>query len=346
MSDHQAPPLRIAINGFGRIGRCVLRALHGRKVASGRSQPQIVAINDLAPPDQIAHLLKYDSVHRTFAPQVKVDASRLVVEDDSIALISERDPAKLPWKELEVDLVLECTGRFVDSESAGAHLSAGAKRVIISAPAKGEAKTLVYGVNHTDFDPATDSVVSNASCTTNCLAPIAKVLLETFGIERGLMTTIHSYTNDQMVLDLPHSKDLRRARAAAQNMIPTSTGAAKAVALVLPELAGKFDGMAVRVPTMDVSLVDLCVITEKPVDIQGLDSAMRAAAEGPLAGVLAVADAPLVSSDFIGNPASSVYDAGLTCVQGDKLVKLFAWYDNEWGFANRMLDLAEHIGAA
>ena len=277
---------------------------------------------------------------------MKLDGNKLLVDDQSISLVSEPDPNKLPWKELEVDLVLECTGRFVDAAAARAHVAAGAKRVIISAPAKGDAKTLVFGVNHTDYDPATDTVVSNGSCTTNCLAPIAKVLMDTFGIERGLMTTIHSYTNDQKVLDLPHPKDLRRARAAAQNMIPTSTGAAKAVAKVLPELEGKFDGMAVRVPTMDVSLVDLSVVTQKPVDVETLDAAMRAAAEGPLKGVLAVADAPLVSSDFIGNPASSVYDAQLTRVQGDKLVKLFSWYDNEWGFANRMIDLAQHIGAA
>jgi glyceraldehyde 3-phosphate dehydrogenase len=346
MTQANPRPLRIAINGFGRIGRCVLRALHGRKAAGASELPQIVAINDLGSPETMAHLLSYDSVHRRFDAEVRVEGGKLLVDDEAIVLVSEPDPNALPWEELEVDLVLECTGRFVDAESAAAHIRAGAKRVVISAPAKGEAKTLVFGVNHEDFDPATDAVVSNGSCTTNCLAPIAKVLLDTFGIEGGLMTTIHSYTNDQRVLDLPHAKgDLRRARAAAQNMIPTSTGAAKAVAKVLPELEGKFDGMAVRVPTMDVSLVDLSIVTEKPVDEAVLNAAMQAAADGPLKGVLEVAKAPLVSSDYIGNPASSVYDPSLTRVQGEKLVKILAWYDNEGGFANRMIDLSHYVGA-
>lgn len=349
MSQQNQRPLRIAINGFGRIGRCILRALHGRTSSSDTPLPQIVAINDLADAETMAHLLRYDSVHRRFAASVELkdEGKTLLVDGQAISLVSEADPKALPWEALEVDIVLECTGRFVDDKKASAHIEAGAKRVIISAPAKGSVKTLVFGVNHEDFDPAKHRILSNGSCTTNCLAPIAKVLLKTFGIERGLMTTIHSYTNDQKVLDLPHpAGDLRRARAAAQNMIPTSTGAAAAVALVLPELAGKFDGVAVRVPTMDVSIVDLSIVTERPVDVATLDAAMRAAAGGGLKGVLEVADAPLVSSDFIGHPASSIYDPSLTRVQGEKLVKLFAWYDNEWGFANRMIDLSHYVGNA
>lgn len=334
--------LRIAINGFGRIGRCIVRALHGR--ADLRDQLEIVAINDLGELDALAHLLRYDSVHRTFAASVEVSDGGLVVDGRPIRVTGEPDPSALPWRDVGVDVVMECTGRFVRREDAAKHLDAGAGRVVISAPAKGDVPTFVYGVNHGGYDSERDAIVSNGSCTTNCLAPIAKVLDDAFGIERGLMTTIHSYTNDQHTLDLPHRKgDLRRARAAAVNMIPTSTGAASAVAQVLPQLAGKFDGLAVRVPTMDVSLVDLAVVTREALDVDVVDAAMREAASGALAGVLAVAEAPLVSSDYIGHPASSIYDPELTRVSGDRFVKVFAWYDNEWGFSNRMLDLAAHM---
>jgi glyceraldehyde 3-phosphate dehydrogenase len=330
---------KIGINGFGRIGRCVLRALHQRKV----SDLQVVGINDLTDTRTLAHLLKYDSIHRTFtaAPVSHSDTS-LTVGSSEIAVTAQKDPKELPWKSQGVDIVLECTGLFTDKEKASLHLGAGAKKVIISAPAKNHDITLVMGVNDDQYDPAKHHVVSNGSCTTNCLAPVAKVMLDNFGIEKGLMTTIHSYTNDQSLLDLPHRKgDLRRARAAAVSMIPSSTGAAKALSEVIPSLKGKFDGLAVRVPTIDVSLVDLTLTTEKSVSVEAINSAMKKAAESsPLKGFLYYVDEELVSSDFIGHPGSSLFDATQTKVLGDKFAKVFSWYDNEWGFANRMIDLA------
>jgi glyceraldehyde 3-phosphate dehydrogenase len=330
---------KIGINGFGRIGRCVLRALHQRKV----SDLEVVGINDLTDTKTLAHLLKYDSIHRTFtAAPVSHSEKALNVGGKEIVVTALKDPKELPWKSQGVDIVLECTGLFTDKEKAGAHIAAGAKKVIISAPAKNHDITLVMGVNHEQYDPAKHHVVSNGSCTTNCLAPVAKVMLDNFGIEKGLMTTIHSYTNDQSLLDLPHRKgDLRRARAAAVSMIPSSTGAAKAMSEVIPSLKGKFDGLAVRVPTIDVSLVDLTLTTEKPVTIEAINSAMKKAAESsPLKNFLYYIDEELVSSDFIGHPGSSLFDATQTKVLGDKFAKVFSWYDNEWGFANRMVDLA------
>ena len=335
---------KIAINGFGRIGRCILRAL----IERGVTDLEVVAINDLTDPKTLAHLLKYDSVHRTFkAATVAPAEGAIVVGGKSIQVLAVKDPKELPWKQLGVDIVLECTGLFTDKEKAKAHLEAGAKKVLISAPAKGPDATLVLGVNQDKYDPKAHHVVSNGSCTTNCLAPIAKVLLEEFGIVAGLMTTIHSYTNDQAILDIPHRKgDLRRSRAAAVSMIPSSTGAAKALSEVIPALKGKFDGGAVRVPTMDVSLVDLTVTTEKPVSKDAIHAAMKkAATEGPLAGILYYCDEELVSSDYLGHPGSSVFDATMTQVLGDKLAKVFAWYDNEWGFSNRMVDLARFVAA-
>ncbi len=335
---------KIAINGFGRIGRCILRAL----IERGVTDLEVVAINDLTDPKTLAHLLKYDSVHRTFkAATVSHAEGAIVVGGKSIQVLAVKDPKELPWKQLGVDIVLECTGLFTDKEKAKAHLEAGAKKVLISAPAKGPDATLVLGVNQDKYDPKAHHVVSNGSCTTNCLAPIAKVLLEEFGIVAGLMTTIHSYTNDQAILDIPHRKgDLRRSRAAAVSMIPSSTGAAKALSEVIPALKGKFDGGAVRVPTMDVSLVDLTVTTEKPVSKDAIHAAMKkAATEGPLAGILYYCDEELVSSDYLGHPGSSVFDATMTQVLGDKLAKVFAWYDNEWGFSNRMVDLARFVAA-
>ncbi len=336
--------IRIAINGFGRIGRCVVRSLHER----GIDNVELVAINDLTDPKTLAHLLKYDSIHRGFTKaEVTAAPDALVIGGRTTRVTAIREPKELPWKQLGVDVVLECTGLFTDRAKAAAHLDAGTKKVLISAPAKGHDLTVVMGVNEHAYDPAKHHVLSNASCTTNCLAPVAKVLLENFGIVSGLMTTVHSYTNDQSLLDLPHRKgDLRRARAAAVSMIPTSTGAAKAVSEVIPALAGKFDGMAVRVPTIDVSLVDLAVNTEKPVSIASINAAMKAAAEsGQLAGFLAYTEEELVSSDFIGNPASSIFDATQTKVMGTHFAKVFSWYDNEWGFANRMVDLVRLIGA-
>jgi glyceraldehyde 3-phosphate dehydrogenase len=329
---------RIAVNGFGRIGRCIVRAL----VERGEKDLEIVAINDLTDPGTLAHLLKYDSIHREFkAAAVSHGEGFLQLGDRRIEVHAKKDPKELPWKQLGVDIVLECTGLFTDKAKAVAHQDAGAKRVIISAPAKGHDLTIVMGVNDDGYDPAKHSVVSCGSCTTNCLAPIAKVMLDEFGIVRGLMTTIHSYTNDQHILDLPHRKgDLRRARAAAVNMVPSSTGAAKALSEVIPSLKGKFDGQAIRVPTVDVSLVDLTVETEKPASKDAIHAAMRRAAEGPMKGILQYVEAPLVSGDFIGNPYSSCFDATLTQSIGDNFVKVFSWYDNEWGFSNRMIDLA------
>ena len=331
---------KIAINGFGRIGRCILRAMVERKV----TDLELVAINDLTDAKTLAHLLKYDSIHRTFtAAEVKAGDGALLVGGKEIKVSAVKDPAELPWKAMGVDIVLECTGLFTDKEKASAHVKAGAKKVIISAPAKKHDLTVVMGVNDSTYDPKAHEIVSCGSCTTNCLAPVAKVLLDNFGIERGLMTTVHSYTNDQHILDVPHRKgDLRRARAAAVSMIPTSTGAAKALSEVIPELKGKFDGQAVRVPTVDVSLVDLTLETTKPLSKDAIHAAMKkAATEGPLAGFLAYADEELVSSDYIGHPASSIFDSTMTQVMGDKFAKVFSWYDNEWGFSNRMIDLAQ-----
>jgi len=324
--------IRVAINGYGRIGRNVLRALYE---SGKRSQIQIVGINDLGDAKLNAHLTKYDSVHGTFNGTVAVEGDHLIVNGDAIRITSERDPAKLPWGELNVDVVYECTGIFTSKEKASAHLAAGAKKVIISAPGTEVDATVVFGVNHNVLK-ATDSVISNASCTTNCLAPIAKVLNDKFGIVQGSMTTIHAYTNDQVLSDVFH-KDIYRARSATQSMIPTTTGAAKAVGLVLPELKGKLDGISVRVPTINVSLVDLNVLVEKDVSVEAINAAMKEAAEKEMPGVLAYVTEPLVSVDFNHNPHSSNYDSLQTKVYG-KWVKVLSWYDNEWGFSNRMLD--------
>jgi len=330
-------PVRVGINGFGRIGRNLLRAC--------LEEPGLdfVAINDITDASTLGHLLRYDSVHGKLKATLQVEKDALILNGKRIQILQERDPSKLPWKEIGVDIALECSGLFTDRDKAAHHLSAGAKKVLISAPAKGADITLCYGVNHSDFEPAKHHIISNASCTTNCLAPVAKVLHESFGIKRGLMTTIHSYTNDQRILDLPHS-DIRRARAAAMSMIPTSTGAARAVGEVLPHLKGKLDGMAVRVPTPNVSVVDLVAELEKPATEESINSAMKVAAEGPLKGVLQFCAEELVSSDFNGNPHSSIFDAALTKVMDNNLVKILSWYDNEWGFSNRMRDVSLHIG--
>jgi glyceraldehyde 3-phosphate dehydrogenase len=330
---------KIAINGFGRIGRCIVRALYERNV----TDLEIVAINDLTDAGTLAHLLKYDSIHREFkAAKVTHGEGFIGVGDHQIKVLAQKDPAALPWKDLGVDIVFECTGLFTDKAKAEAHIKAGAKKVLISAPAKNHDLTIVMGVNDDKYDPAAHHILSNGSCTTNCLAPIAKVMLDNFGVVHGLMTTVHAYTNDQHILDLPHRKgDLRRARAAAVNMIPSSTGAAKALSEVIPELKGKFDGQAIRVPTVDVSLVDLTIQTERPVTKAAIHEAMKKAAnEGPMKNVLDYTETELVSSDFIGNPASSTFDATLTQVIGQNFAKIFAWYDNEWGFSHRMIDLA------
>lgn len=330
---------KIAINGFGRIGRCIVRALVQRKI----TDLEIVAINDLTDPKTLAHLLRYDSIHREFkdAP-VGHGEGHLTVGDSKVSVLAHKDPNELPWKAMGVDIVLECTGLFTDKAKAQAHINAGAKKVIISAPAKGPDITLVMGVNDASYDPAKHHIISNGSCTTNCLAPVAKVMLDNFGIVRGLMTTIHSYTNDQNLLDIPHRKgDLRRARAAAVSMIPSSTGAAKALAEVIPELKGKFDGLAIRVPTVDVSLVDLTLETEKPMTKESIHAAMKAAADsGPMHNILDYTETELVSNDYIGCPASSTFDATMTQLLGDRFAKVFAWYDNEMGFSHRMVDLA------
>ncbi len=331
---------KIAINGFGRIGRCLVRAMVARKA----SDLPVVLVNDLTDARTLAHLYNYDTVHGRANPKARAVDGGIEIGGMHIKVTAEKDPAKLPLKDVGAAVVLECTGLFTTREKASAHLDAGARKVIISAPAKGQDATLVMGVNHASYDPANHHIVSNGSCTTNCLAPVAKVLRDNFGVVHGLMTTIHSYTNDQHVLDAPHRKgDLRRARAAAQNMIPTSTGAAKALAEVIPELKGKFDGQAIRVPTMDVSLIDLAVQTEKPVTKDALNAAMKAASEGAMKGILGYEEQPLVSSDYIGDPRSSIFDATLTQVMGDRFVKVFSWYDNEWGFSNRMIDLAELV---
>jgi len=317
-----------------------VRAMQERKV----HDLELVAINDLTDPKTLAHLYNYDSVHGRADPKAKPLDGALEIAGKRIQILAEKDPASLPWKRLGVDIALECTGLFTDREKAGLHLGAGAKKVLISAPAKGQDLTLVFGVNDKDYDTSKHNIISNGSCTTNCLAPVAKVLQDSFGIVQGLMTTVHSYTNDQAVLDIPHRKgDLRRARAAALNIIPSSTGAAKALSEVIPALKGKFDGLALRVPTMDVSIVDLTLTTEKSVTKDSIHAAMKAAAEGPLKGILAYVEEPLVSSDFIGDPHSSCFDATQTLVLGDKFAKVFSWYDNEWGFSNRMVELSELV---
>ena len=331
--------IKVGINGFGRIGRNIIRAAKSQ----GHKDIDFVAVNDLTDTKTLAHLLKYDSVHGRFPGLITADADGLVVDGDRIKVLSDRDPAKLPWKDLGVDIVIEATGHFTDRDNAAKHLAAGAKKVMISAPAKGEDKTFVYGVNHLDYDPAKHHVISNASCTTNCLVPVVKVILDNFGFVRGYMTTVHSYTNDQNILDLPH-KDLRRARAAAMSIIPTSTGAAKATALVIPAVKGKIDGIALRVPTADVSMVELVCTVEKSTTAEQVNAAFRAAAEGALKGVLFVSDEPLVSVDYIGNQASSTVDASCTNVVDGTLVHVSSWYDNEMGYSARCVDMIRHIG--
>jgi glyceraldehyde 3-phosphate dehydrogenase len=335
-------PVKIAINGYGRIGRNILRALYESKRTH---EIQVVAVNDLGDAKTNAHLTRYDTAHGPFPLPVGVDGDHLVVGGDRIKVCAERDPSKLPWGQLGADVVLECTGLFTTKEKAGLHLKGGAKKVIISAPGgKDVDATVVYGVNHKTLN-ASHTVISNASCTTNCLAPLAKVLHETVGIVRGIMTTVHAYTNDQVLTDVYHS-DLRRARSATQNMIPTKTGAAAAVGLVLPELDGKLDGFAVRVPTINVSLVDLTFEAGRATSAKEIDEAVKKASQGALKGVLEYVDEPLVSSDFNHNPASSLYDSSLTKVIEGKLVKVCSWYDNEWGFSNRMLDTTLAFAAA
>ncbi|HWE42165.1 MAG TPA: type I glyceraldehyde-3-phosphate dehydrogenase [Gemmatimonadaceae bacterium] len=332
--------IRVGINGFGRIGRQVLRAAKLQGVAD----LDFVAVNDLTDTKTLAHLFKYDSVHRTYQGDVSQSANGITVDGDEVKVFAEKDPANLPWKDLGVDIVLESTGRFTDASGARKHIDGGAKKVIISAPAKGEDITIVMGVNSDKYDPAKHNIISNASCTTNCLVPMVKVVRDNFGFVRGSMVTIHSYTNDQNILDLPH-KDLRRARAAAVSMIPTTTGAAKATSLVIPELKGKIDGIAIRVPTPDVSFTDLAVVVDKPVTVQQINDAFRKAAEGDLAGILQYTEEELVSSDYIGNPHSCILDAKSTNVVDGLLVKVSGWYDNEWGYASRCVDLLRFVGA-
>jgi glyceraldehyde 3-phosphate dehydrogenase len=329
---------RIAINGFGRIGRCILRALNQR---SGHNL-EVVAVNDITDAKTLAHLFAYDSVHGKYRGTVVSKDGALEVDGKPIKVLAERDPAKLPWKDLGVELVIESSGIFRDKEKCGKHIEAGAKRVIISAPGKKVDATFCYGVNHTTFDPAKHTVVSNASCTTNCLAPLAKVLDESFGVEHGLMTTIHSVTNDQRILDLPH-EDLRRARAAFESMIPTTTGAASAVGEVLPNLKGRLDGFAIRVPVKDVSVVDFVANVKKKTTVEEVNDALRKAANGALKGVLYVSDEPLVSTDYIGNAASSTVDSELTAVMQGTMVKVVSWYDNEWGYSCRTVDLTAYM---
>jgi len=331
--------IRIGINGFGRIGRNTLRA--AKKLGM---ELDFVAVNDLTDTKTLAHLLKYDSVHGRFAGEVKAEKDALVVDGDSMRVLTEKDPSKLPWKDLGVDVVLESTGRFTDRDQAALHLTGGAKKVIISAPAKKEDITLVYGVNQQAYDPAKHHVISNASCTTNCLVPVVRVILDRFGFVSGFMTTVHSYTNDQQILDLPH-KDLRRARAAALSIIPTTTGAAKATSLVLPEVKGKIDGVSLRVPTPDVSVVALTCVVEKATSVDEVNDAFRkAAAAGPLKGVLAVSDEPLVSVDYIGSLESSTVDTLSTNVVNGTLVNVTSWYDNEMGYSARCADLLRYVG--
>lgn len=328
--------LKIGINGFGRIGRAVGR------IAAKDPNIDLVGINDLTSPEQLAYLFKYDSVHGRFDGDVSVEGNTLIIDGDRVEISAERDPSKLAWGDKGVDYVLECTGVFRKREDAAKHLEAGAKKVLISAPGKDVDMTVVMGVNHEDYKAEFD-IIDVASCTTNCLAPVAKVLDDTFGIVSGLMTTVHAYTNDQRLLDAPHSKDFRRARAAAQNMVPTSTGAAIAVTRVLPQLAGKLDGMAIRVPTPNVSCVDLVATVAKDVTVEAVNAAMKEAAEGSLAGVLGYTEDPIVSTDVMTVSYSSLFDSGLTKVAGDRLVKIITWYDNEWGYSSRMIDVLKHV---
>ena len=329
--------VKIGINGFGRIGRLVFRAALAKKSKAF----EVVAVNDLTDSKTLAHLLKYDSTFGILPNKVEAKEGAIVVDGKEIKVVAERDPAKLPWKSFGVEVVVESTGHFTQVEKASAHLEAGAKKVIISAPAKGECPTFVMGVNENTYDAKNHHIMSNASCTTNCLGPVARVLLDEFGIQKGLMTTIHAYTNDQSTLDFPH-KDLRRARAAALSMIPTTTGAAKAIGLVIPELKGKMDGLAIRVPTPDVSLVDLTINVEKEATTEAVNAALKKAADGKLKGILEYCDLPLVSKDFQGNPASSIVDALSTKVFGN-MVKVLSWYDNEWGYSCRVVDLLDYI---
>jgi len=333
--------IRVGINGFGRIGRQVLRAAKEQGVAD----LDFVAVNDLTDTRTLAHLFKYDSIHGTYPGEVGTDGSCLNVDGDEIRVLTHRDPAELPWKDLGVDIVLESTGRFTSADAAGKHITAGAKKVVISAPAKGEDITIVMGVNSDRYDPAKHHIISNASCTTNCLAPMVMVIRNNFGFRHGSMVTIHSYTNDQQILDLPH-KDLRRARAAALSMIPTTTGAAKATGLVIPEVKGKIDGIAVRVPTPDVSFTDLTVEVERATNVADVNAAFKAASEGILEGFLQYTEEELVSSDYIGNPASCILDSKTTIVVDGTLVKVAGWYDNEWGYASRCVDMIRFIGAS
>src|SRR5436309_10718691 len=331
--------IRVGINGFGRIGRQVVRAAK----LQGKDDLDFVAVNDLTDTKTLAHLFKYDSVHRTYKGNVGVRNGSITIDDDEIKVLAEKDPARLPWRDLGIDIVLESTGRFTNASDAKKHIDGGAKKVIISAPAKGEDLTIVLGVNEGKYDPKNHHIVSNASCTTNCLVPMVKVVKDNFGFVRGSMVTVHSYTNDQNVLDLPH-KDLRRARAAALSIIPTTTGAAKATSLVMPELKGKIDGISIRVPTPDVSLTDLAVVVEKPVTVDAINDAFRAAASGPMKGIIEYTDEELVSSDFIGNPASCILDAKSTNVVDGTLLKVSGWYDNEWGYSSRCVDLLRFVG--
>jgi glyceraldehyde 3-phosphate dehydrogenase len=330
---------KIGINGFGRIGRVIVRAAQRMG-----ADVDFIAVNDLTDAQTLAHLLKYDSVHGIFPGEVQAKGDSLLVNGKEIKVLAIKDPAQLPWKDLGVEIVMECTGLFRDKEKAAKHLEAGAKKVIISAPAKGPDITIVMGVNQKAYDPNKHHIISNASCTTNCLAPVAKVLLDNFGIKRGLMTTIHAYTNDQSILDLPH-KDLRRARAAALSMIPTTTGAATAVALVLPQLKGKLDGLAIRVPTPNVSIVDLVVEVEKETSVDNVNAAFKKASTGELKGILGYSEKPLVSIDFNGNELSSIVDALTTAVIEGRMVKVLSWYDNEMGYSARMVDVARFISA-
>lgn len=329
--------VKVGINGFGRVGRQAFKAM--RDLYADRLE--VVAVNDITSPDVLAHLLKYDSNYGRFEGAVEAKEGALLVDGQEVRVLAEKDPARLPWKDLGVQIVVESTGAFTDGQKAAAHIAAGARKVIITAPAKPSDSvdlTVVIGVNDGQYDPVKHHIVSNASCTTNCLAPVAKVLHDAFGIEHGLMTTIHAYTNDQRILDLPH-KDLRRARAAALNIIPTTTGAARAVALVIPELKGKFDGYALRVPTPTVSIVDFVAVLKKPATVAEVNDALRAAANGPLKGILGFETEPLVSMDFKGDARSSIVDASLTQVIGERMVKVVAWYDNEWGYSVRVADL-------
>ncbi len=330
--------VKVGINGFGRIGKCVMRA------ALNNPDVEIVAINDLGNPEHTAVLFKYDSVHGNLDMDVKREGDYLYVDGKKVRVFSQANPADIPWEEEGVEIVAECTGRFRDHKTASAHLGGTVKKVIISAPAKDEDITIVLGVNEDKYIPEKHHIISNASCTTNCLAPFAKVLMDNFGLKRGLMTTVHSYTNDQRLLDTPH-EDLRRARAAAESIIPTTTGAAKAVALVIPELKGNLNGFALRVPTPNVSVTDLVAELEKEVTAEEVNAALRKASEGPLKGILGVSDLPLVSRDFNGDPRSSIVDADLTMVMEGNLVKVVSWYDNEWGYSNRVVDLAKYIAS-